>query len=486
MKRLQHFLAISIMLLSLLQTATLLGISSTPMERTEQTGPTLEDPDLVVETVVTGLSQPTTMAFLTPDDLIILQKNNGQVRRVHNGIIQAAPALDVHVNNRSERGLLGVALAPMFSTNSYVYLYYTESSTGKDTNNQDEAFGNRVYRYTWDGEALIDPNLIFDLPFAPGPNHDGGIILFGPDDMLYVVIGDLNRNGQLQNFVDGTSPDDTSVILRLNPDGSAPPDNPFFNMQDPTDPINRYFAYGIRNSFGMAFDPVTGYLWDTENGPANYDEINIVPPGFNSGWEAIMGPDNRDSQDASKDLFNLPESVYRDPEFSWGWDAVGVTSLEFQTSPKLGKQYLHDMFVGDTNEGYLYHFELNEQRDGLQFTTPGLTTDLVADNKQELEEIIFGQGFGTITDIETGPDGWLYICSYSQGAIYRVRSAFETTVLTTTTIVTMTNTTITTQITITTIILPEISLFLNRFWTLLVIWGVLIVIVIIRRSQMKK
>lgn len=474
------------MLLSILQTANLLRISSTPMERTDQTGPTLKDPDLVVETVVTGLSHPTTMAFLTPDDLIVLQKNNGQVRRVQNGILQAAPVLDVNVNYRSERGLLGVALTPMFSTNTYVYLYYTESSTGKDTNNENDVLGNRVYQYTWDGEVLIDPNLILDLPFAPGPNHDGGIILIGPDGMLYVVIGDLNRNGQLQNFEDGTSPDDTSVIFRLYPDGSTPTDNPFFNMQDLTDPINRYFAYGVRNSFGMAFDPVTAYLWDTENGPADYDEINIVPPGFNSGWESIMGPDNRDSKDAPADLFNLPGSVYRDPKFSWGWDAVGVTSLGFQTSSKLGEQYLHDMFVGDTNEGYLYHFELNEQRDGLQFATPGLTADLVADSEQELQEVIFGQGFGTITDIKTGPDGWLYICSYSHGAIYRVRSIFETTVLTTTTIVTMANTTITTQTTITTITLPEIYLFLNRFCTLLVIWSVIIFIVIIRRSQMKK
>ncbi|MFX0201867.1 MAG: hypothetical protein ACFFCW_37635, partial [Candidatus Hodarchaeota archaeon] len=90
MKRLQHFLAITLVLQSILQTATLLGISSNPMERTEQAGLTLEDPDLVVETVVTGLSRPTTMAFLTPDDLIVLQKNNGQVRRVQNGILQAA------------------------------------------------------------------------------------------------------------------------------------------------------------------------------------------------------------------------------------------------------------------------------------------------------------------------------------------------------------------------------------------------------------
>jgi len=433
---------------------------------TSQFGPTLKDSSLVVETVVTGLSNPTAMAFLDAETILVLQKNDGNVRRVQNGVLQQNPVLNVAVNYRSERGLLGVALDP---NDPYIYLYYTESSTGADTSDQEDALGNRVYRYTWDGEVLKDPHLILDLPFTNGPNHDGGIVLYGPDDKLYVVIGDLNRNGQLQNFENEDSPDDTSVIFRVNPDGTASEDNPFFNSEDLSNPINRYYAFGIRNSFGMAFDPETYQLWDTENGPSDYDEINLVAAGFNSGWESIMGPDARDSKDAPNDLYSLPGSMYSDPEFSWGYDAVGVTSLAFHTSTRLGDQYTHDIFVGDTNEGYLYHFELNEQRDGLQFSTSELATDLVADSEQELEEVIFGEGFGTITDIETGPDGCLYICSYRLGAIFRIRSIFKTVVHTTTKIITTDSITTQVQTITTTIILPELFSIRNGYGLILIL-----------------
>ena len=111
------------------------------------------------------------------------------------------------------------------------------------------------------------------------------MIAFGPDGKLYIAIGDLNRNGQLQNNATG-APDDSSVILRLNDDGTVPSDNPFF---DQGGELAKYFAYGIRNSFGMAFDPVTGKLWDTENGPNSYDEVNLVEAGFNSGWRELWG-----------------------------------------------------------------------------------------------------------------------------------------------------------------------------------------------------
>jgi len=120
----------------------------------------------------------------------------------------------------------------------------------------------------------------------PGPNHDGGVITFGPDGKLSVVIGDLNLNGQLQNFLAGLPPDDTSVVLRLNDDGSTPGDNPFFSQGGN---VADYYAYSIRNSFGMVFDPLTGRLWMTENSPDAFDEINMVEPGFNSGWRGSWG-----------------------------------------------------------------------------------------------------------------------------------------------------------------------------------------------------
>jgi glucose/arabinose dehydrogenase len=375
---------------------------------------TLNDPSLRVSELVGGLSQPTAMAFIGPNDLLVLQKNDGRVRRVIHGVPQPGQVLDVHVDNASERGLLGIALHPNFPGTNFVYLYYTESSAAADTSGSPRA--NRVYRYNWNGSALINPQLILDLPATPGPNHDGGAMTFGPDGKLYVVIGDLNRNGQLQNFSTGPAPDDTGVIFRINEDGSAAIDNPFASQAD----LAKYYAYGIRNSFGLAFDPITGDLWDTENGPNVYDEINIIGPGFNSGWERIMGPVNRDSQ-GTGDLVQFPGSQYADPNFSW-FSPVGPTAIVFLNSSQLGVQYQNDIFVGDINNGNLYRFKPNLARNGFLFEDPALA-DLVADDADELQEVIFGTGFGGITDLKVGPDGLLYVLSFFQGKIFVISRA---------------------------------------------------------------
>lgn len=372
---------------------------------------TVNDSKLHVREVVSGLSQPTAMAFIGPDDILVLQKADGRVRRVINGVLQSGQVLDVAVNSASERGLLGVALHPNFPATPSVYLYYSESSIAGDTTSG-TPLGNRVYRYTWNGSALISPTLILDLPVTPGPNHNGGTMTFGPDEKLYVVIGDLNRDGQLQNFSGGPAPDNTGVIFRINDDGSAPSDNPFFSQGGN---LAKYYAYGVRNSFGLAFDPLTEKLWDTENGPATYDEINLVEPGFNSGWEGIMGPVSRDAE-GTIDLVQFPSSHYADPKFSW-FDTVGPTALVFLDSHRLGAGYQNDLFVGDINNGNFYRFKVNASRDGFVFSHPGLA-DLVADNNTELQELILGTGFGGITDLKVGPDGLLYILSFGLGKIF--------------------------------------------------------------------
>ena len=376
--------------------------------------PTFTDPNLSITEITSGLSAPTTMAFIGTDDILVLQKNDGQVRRVVDGVLQAGVVLDVAVDNASERGMLGIATHPNFPSSPFVYLYYTESSTGSDGSGS--AAGNRVYRYSWNGAALTNPLLILNLPASPGPNHDGGIIAFGPDGKLYVVIGDLNRNGQLQNFSGGPVPDDTSVVLRLNDDGSTPIDNPFFSQGGN---LAKYYAYGIRNSFGMAFDPVTDELWITENGPGSFDEINMVEPGFNSGWEKLMGPDARNANNAT-DLVAIAGSHYADPKFSW-LNTVGPTAIVFLDSTSLGGQYENDIFVGDINNGNLYRFKPNGMRNGLVFSGAGLT-DLVADNSAELDETIIGTDFAGITDLKVGPDGRLYVVSFA-GKIYAISSA---------------------------------------------------------------
>lgn len=406
---------------------------------------------LRVELVTQGLSFPTSMEFVDNNNMLVLEKD-GRVRLISNGLLQKHPALAVPVNTTSERGLLGIAIlngggtsggdgggggtshtkytnitktgaagpANRVTKKADVFLYFTESKP-------DKPLRNRIYKYAWDGKNLFNSTLILDLPAEPGPNHDGGKLKIGPDHYLYAVIGDLNEGDSLlQNYKNGKPPHDSSVILRINPDNGSPAkNNPFSRDGNNTDnnTLARYYAYGIRNSFGMAFDPIIGSLWDTENGPTMYDEINLVKPGFNSGWQEVMGPISR-SHVSEKDMINFPGSKYADPVFSW-FPPIGVTAIEFLKSSKLGKEYTNNIFVGDINNGNLYYFELNKTRNGLKFdnslaSESGLLSDSVADDKSEISAITFGTGFGGITDIDTGPDGLLYILSYGNGSIYRI------------------------------------------------------------------
>lgn len=408
-------------------------------------GQTLSDPELSIDMgfSVTGLSQPTTMAFLSADEILVLQKGDGQVRYVNAGALQVAPALDVNVNADNERGLLGIAVNTEDPPG--VFLFYTEAA-GADGGTP---LGNRVYRYDWNAgtQQLENPQLILDLPVLPGPNHDGGIVLLGPSGeapgfgdgaLLYVVIGDLNRNGQLQNFPSGAAPDDTGVILRLRQDGSAAPGNPFTPYCSVTSTqtcpggggcpggetciteVERYYAYGVRNSFGMGLDPLTGVLWDTENGRNHYDEVNRVPPGFNSGWEQIMGLDADDPQGPS-DLFDMPGtlSTYSDPEFTW-FETIAPTAILFPFGSSLGAAYNDVALVGDNNSGQLFRFPLNASRDAFDFAAFPALQDLVADDDNERDLLSIGSGFGVVTDLEIGPDRALYVVSLSGGSITRI------------------------------------------------------------------
>jgi len=379
--------------------------------------PTVSDSVLKVEKVLDGLTFPTGMAFLGPDDLLIIEKNNGTVHRISNGVMSKEPLIDVNVANQVERGLLGIAIEKNKNGSTYVFLYYTES-VAKDGNDfSADPLANRLYRYelSGNGTRLINPQLLIDLPATPKPVHNGGVVIIGPDNYVYTVIGDidLHRN-PAQNKESGKDVDGTSGILRITRDGE--PIEPW--ILGDTYPLNLYYAYGIRNSFGIEVDPVTGNVWDTENGDSYGDEINLVDPGFNSGWRIVQGKSSL-FQIHNNKTFNPDDLVdfggkgeYSDPEFSWK-APVGVTSIKFLNSNKLGKQYENDMFVGDFHNGYLYHFDLNKKRTGLSLE--GSLTDKLANNCDELKQVIFGQGFGAITDIEVGPDGYLYVMSLKQG-----------------------------------------------------------------------
>lgn len=348
-------------------------------------GPTITDPSLKVDTFVSGIpNSPTTMAFVG-DDILVLERYTGFVRLVHNGQLQPEPALDVSVARDGERGMLGIT-----SVGNTVYVYFTAAEV-----DEGKAIENRIYKYEWNGLKLVNPILIKTLP-SDNFYHNGGAMT-NFDGQVYAVIGDNGNYGRLQNRdVDGWR-NDTSVIHRIDPPGS-------------------YYAMGIRNSFGITFDPVTKNLWDTENGPDEYDEVNLVPENFNSGWIEIMGP--TDNQTKIDSLPKYGNFVYKNPEFSWK-RTVAPTGIAFGTK-QLGQE--DKVFVVDCNNGNLYRFTLNSERTGFVFKTPELQ-DLVLNEGDPTDEIILGTGFGCATDIEQGPDGFLYIVSLSNGTIYRLSSA---------------------------------------------------------------
>ncbi|MGH2745303.1 MAG: PQQ-dependent sugar dehydrogenase [Thermoleophilaceae bacterium] len=458
--------------------------------------PELLDPNLEVRTAVSGLSEPISMAFIGKGDMLVLEKASGQVKRVVDREVQGV-VLDLAVNSASERGLLGIALHPKFRRNGWVYLFWSESSTGADSDTLDgvRLLGNRIDRFEWDGEALeFDRSILQFRAFQADEgqplraNHNGGVLRFGPDGKLYAIVGDTGRRGQLQNLVNGPfgpgipddqfggpEPDDahrTGVIVRLNDDGSAPRDNPFFRVGrsmggEVGANVQRLFAYGLRNSFGMAFDPRSGDLWEQENGDDSFSELNRVDPGMNSGWVQIMGPASRVAQfkaietdptapqpftpngyfglqqirwpptniadtpaEALSRMFMVPGARFSDPELSWKFE-VAPGGIGFLDSNALGGDYRRDLFMGGARDflegGHLFRIELTGNRRAVDVDDPRLE-DGVADNinKWELtesESLLFGRNFGVGTDVQTGPDGHLYVVSLSKGAVYEIDRA---------------------------------------------------------------
>ena len=492
-----------------------------------QTPPTMTDARLDVRPAVQGLTGPTSIAFLGSNDLLVLEKATGRVKRVVNGVVTGV-ALDLAVNSASERGLLGIALHPNFPTNPGVYLYWTCRTPGPGPDNFTPAarecdesqmlgadtnvtlatplLGNRVDRFVWDaatGTLSFDQHLIslhsFQADGAPEPpgqgdsgqnaagNHNGGVIRFGPDGKLYVIMGDNGRRGRMQNlpcgptpicegpfrrvgpvFADdqfgGPEPDDahlTGFVLRINDDGSAPPNNPFWGIGqslggEAGENFKKVFAIGIRNSFGMAFDPVSGDLWEQENGDDTFDEINRVERGMNGGWVQLAGPIERVAQFRELEstfggrslqqlrwpptniaetpeevkqrlLSTLPAAHFSDPEFSWKW-AVPPGGIGFVDGDGLGEDFAGDLFVGGATQGtlggHLFRFKLDKHRRNFALDDPRLA-DRVADNNAkadmtESESLLAGRSFGVLTDIQTGPDGHLYAVSTNRGIIYEI------------------------------------------------------------------
>ncbi len=469
--------------------------------------PTLLDPNLQV-TIVPGLTltQPIGIVFFNSvNDYFVLEKATGQIKRVINGVQQVTPVLDLAVNSNSERGLLSMVLHPNFPNTPFAYIRWTESSTGGDSTAVANVplLGNRVDRFLWNGSTFtLERNLILmrsrqtDNVQVPGQptgttnnnengNHNGGVMKFGPDGRLYIFMGDQGRRGWLQNLPNGpflSAPlvDDTfggpapdnphlsGVILRLNEDGTTPADNPFFAAGAAIGGevglnIQKIFSYGHRNGFGMAFDPLTGFLWETENADDAFSELNRIVPGMNGGWIQIAGPLSRiaDFKSIETTLFNsamqqvrypptriaytanlarnrmymLPGAIYRDPELSWKYE-VGPSGSVFVNGTSLGAEYNGTFWMGSARSfqqvggtgGSLYRIKLTADRLSVDTSADPRLADKVADNAfraqkfdgNESETLIIGTGFGTTTDIEQGSDGGLYVVSITDNVIYKI------------------------------------------------------------------
>ena len=411
---------------------------------------TVHDDDYIIEKFATGIDFPTTMDFIG-DDLLVLEKNTGKIIRINeNGekneepllidVLDSSktnpldeskssrsayvPSVSIPVSGDGESGLLGIA-----TTTDNVFLYFTESGPPYDVH---QGAKNVVYQYDWTGKKLINPILIKELP-AIGDTHNGGVFAKGENKEIYFVIGDNEHVSDFQNFPSKITRE-TSSIFKIN-----------------TDDDNRVelFAMGIRNSFGLAVDPITGHLWQTENGVTEYDEINLVKPGFNSGWRILMGPADRDwlwDIDINSDrIFStniendeaiyhiIPQSfnnfIYSDPEFSW-FTPIGVTSIAFPEINTFSK-YRNWLFVGDFNHGKIYKFQLNSDRTNFIFSNQALK-DLVLDTKdienypEITNELVFAEFPGGITDIKFAHGAMYVVVPFADGyeknsgAIYKI------------------------------------------------------------------
>jgi len=399
-----------------------------------------ERKDLVLEKFSDHLRFPSNIAVIGKDDILVAEKKTGIIDRIVDGKLQGAPLLDVNVATKGDRGVLGMAVYKN-STNQHtnVFLYYTQSTAedGDDVTGYREPLGNRLYKYDLVDNKLINPKLLLDLPVGSTDTNIIGKIIIGADKNLYLLVNNVKstsdnakgnqepnniivnpETGQINITSKSESPDQSqyaSSILKISQDGKLLP-------------IDKY---NINQSYGIDIDPVTGNIWNAGNEmygqeDNSYKIANTQNAKLTSN-STVTYIDKLDMNNAN----GVDKASFEHPKIIWNKN-LGPSAISFVNSSRLGKQYENDLFVGDINNGSLYHFDLNKNRTGLVLNGP--LKDRVVNNDNETKSNLVLNGLGNITDIETGKDGYLYFSTIGQspeeqikfptsdGAVYRLKA----------------------------------------------------------------
>ncbi|HEX5965669.1 MAG TPA: PQQ-dependent sugar dehydrogenase [Pyrinomonadaceae bacterium] len=329
------------------------------------------------ETAIPGISSPTAME-IAPDGRIFVCQQGGALRVIKNGVLLPQPFMTLTVDPAGERGLLGIAFDPNFSTNNFLYVYYTTPI---------EPRHNRVSRFTANGDVVVPGSevIILDLNnLTLASNHNGGAIHFGPDGKLYIATGEnatIANSQTLGNML--------GKILRINSNGTIPSDNPFFNQA--TGNNRSIWALGLRNPFTFAFQPGTGRMFINDVGQSAWEEINDGIAGSNYGWPATEGVTNNPS--------------FRSPLFAYGHGfgpttGCAIAGGAFYNAPvvQFPASFVGKYFFADLCSGWIRVF------DPATGTASG-----------------FASGISQPVDLKVGSDGSLYYLSIGSGAVFRVR-----------------------------------------------------------------
>ena len=320
---------------------------------------------IIQKTVATGLDHPATFVLDKTGAIYYGERHTGEIRRIDpktgkNTSVFTIPSVIGSLTN--EQGLVGLTLPPSFPQQPWLYAYATRKVNG--------VAQDQILRIKMNGIKGTGMQLVLNVQQA-GIRHNGGRLLFGPDGMLYVVVGETEQD-QLAEDLSVNS----GKVLRMTPTGGVPKDNPFKG--------SLVYSYGHRNSFGLAFDPKTHDLWETENGPECNDELNRIIPGRNYGW----GPNENCQGTAPQDTNNSGQRPV--PPQLWYAQTIGPTGIAFCNGCHLGSAREGDIFFGAFNTGDIHEVSLN----------PSGTT-AVRDSTP------FNHG-NLVLSIEPGPDGTLY------------------------------------------------------------------------------